>query len=104
MAQRIFKAQIKPVNCTIQSDVDRLVTKEGLSLTPSRIKELTDRGIAVSLPNSQNFIAPSESAARSWDIDPMFKRDATMCSMWEQEQSAKQKVLNAHKKDKQIYG
>lgn len=102
MAKRIFKAQIKPCNCTLCADIDRLTTKEGLSLTPQRVKELTDRGIAVSLPNSQNFIAPSES--KSWDIDPMFKRDANMCDLWEQEQLAKKRVMNAHKKDKQLYG
>lgn len=102
MAKRYLRAQIKSCDCTY-CESDRLVTKEGLSLTPARIKEMTDRGISVSLPNSQNFVNPTD-ATSSWFVEPMFKRDATMVSMWEQEQLSKQKILRAQKNDKLIYG
>lgn len=102
MAKRILKAQIKPCTCTICADTDKLITKEGLSLTPAKVKELTDRGIAVNLPNANNFLQPEKGS--SWFVEPMFRRDANMCSVWEQEQAAKAKVVGAHKRDKQLYG
>lgn len=103
MAKRILKAQMRPVNCNLREDIDRLQTKPGLALTPGAIKELTDKGIAVSLPNQNQFLAPT-SATTSWDIEPEFKRDATLASTWEAEQLATQKVMRAHRKDKQIFG
>ncbi|UCS96028.1 MAG: hypothetical protein [Microviridae sp.] len=102
MAKRIFKAQVRPCKCTLCADIDRLQTKEGLALTPSHVKELTDKGIAVNLPNANGFFS-SESKS-DWFVEPQFRRDANMASLWEQEQSAKSKVVNAHKKDKQKYG
>lgn len=104
MANRKLTAQLRPCSCTFQEDHDHLVTKEGLSLTPSKVKELTDKGVAVSLPNSQNFLSPSEQGARSWDVEPQFQRDANMAALWEQEQLSKRKVINAHKNDRKVYG
>lgn len=102
MAKRIFKAQLNPCACLHDSLVDHICTKPGLSLTPGDIKALTDKGIAVSLPNAQNFLAPQEGA--SWNVEPQFRRDATMCSVWETEKLSQRKVMKAQKADIQIYG
>nr|DAH63224.1 MAG TPA: hypothetical protein [Bacteriophage sp.] len=101
MAKRILKAQLRPCNCTLCDSKDMIQTKEGLALTPSRVKELTDRGIAVSLPNLNNFLQPESGS--SWFVEPMFKRDANMCDIWEKEQLAKQRVVSAHKNDKKKF-
>lgn len=102
MAKRILQPQLRPCSCTFCEDRDHLVTKEGLALTPSKIQELTDKGIAVSLPNANNFLSPQDGA--SWNVEPQFTRDANMASLWETEQLAKRKVVNAHKRDKKQYG
>ena len=102
MAKRIFKAQLNPCTCVHNVLVDHICTKPGLALTPSDIKALTDKGIAVSLPNAQNFLAPQEGA--SWHVEPQFRRDATMCSVWETEKLSQRKVMKAQKTDIQIYG
>lgn len=102
MAKRVFKSQLKPCKCVCYPDIDKLVTKPGLALTPMDIKNLTDKGIAVSLPNAQNFLSPVEGS--SWTVEPEFRRDATMCSLWETEKLAQKRVMQARKKDIQIYG
>jgi hypothetical protein len=102
MAKRVFKAQLRPCNCVHNSEFDHLVTKPGLALTPSDIKNLTDKGVAVSLPNAQNFLAPSEGS--TWHIEPEFRRDATMASVWETEKLAQKRVMKAKKTDIQVYG
>lgn len=102
MAKRVFKPQLKPCKCVCHSDVDRLVTKPGLALTPMDIKNLTDKGVAVSLPNAQNFLNPTEGS--SWTVEPEFRRDATICSVWETEKLAQKRVMQARKKDIQTYG
>lgn len=102
MAKREFKAQLKPCKCVCNPEFDHIVTKPGLALTPSDIKNLTDKGIAVSLPNAQNFLAPSEGS--SWNIEPAFRRDATMASVWETEKLSQKRVMKARKTDVQLYG
>lgn len=102
MAKRIFKAQLKPCTCVHNPLIDHICTKPGLALTPSDIKALTDKGIAVSLPNAQNFLAPQEGA--SWSVEPQFRRDATMCSVWETEKLSQRRVMKAKKTDVQLYG
>ena len=103
MAKRIMKAQIKPVTCKLQIGVDYEITKPNLALTPQNIKDLTDRGIAVNLPNEKQFLeGDSISSAKSWDVEPVFKAD--MCELWELEQVSKNKVLKAHKIDKRKFG
>ena len=105
MAKRIFLAQVKPVTCKIVIGVDYEITKPNLSLTPQNIKDLTDRGIAVNLPNEKQFLeGDSISTAKSWDIEPVFKRGSDMCQLWELEQVSKNKVLKAHKVDKRKFG
>ena len=82
MAQRKLIVQVRPVNCKVVGDLE-LVTKPGLAMTPKQVQELTDRGIAVSLPNEKSFLDGAPSSTGDWSIDPIFRRDADMCSMWE---------------------
>ena len=41
-------------------------------MTPKQVQELTDRGIAVSLPNEKSFLDGSPSSPTDWSIDPIF--------------------------------
>ena len=59
----------------------------------------------INLPNEKQFLeGDSISSAKSWDIEPVFKRSADMCELWELEQVSKNKVLKAHKIDKRKFG
>jgi hypothetical protein len=102
MANRVLSAQLRPVSCKVDVRRDMEVTKPGLAVTPTQIKELTDRGIAVNLPNANQFLEGNSSG--SWEVDPVFKRNADMCELWEIEQTAKNKIIKAHKVDKKRFG
>lgn len=103
MARRILKAQLRPVNCKLAGN-DVLVTKPGLSMTPSQVKELTDRGIAVSLPNEKQFLDGQNLPTSDWSVDPVFKRSTDMCELWELEKDTQNKLIGAHKADKKKFG
>lgn len=101
MAKRKFVAQLNPVNCKVVDSLE-LVTKPGLAMTPKQVRELTDRGIAVSLPNEKSFLDGSSSKT-DWSIDPIFRRDADMCSMWELSRDCQGRILKAQKADKKAH-
>ena len=104
MAKRILKAQIRPISCRL-SESDNLVTKPNLAMTPSQVKELTDKGIAVSLPNEKQFLdGTTYSGSTDWSVDPVFKRSVDMCQLWELEKSTQGKLIRAHRLDKQKFG
>lgn len=103
MAQRKLIPQIHSVNCQCCGDLE-LVTKQGLAMTPKQVQELTDRGIAVSLPNEKLFLDGQSKSSTSWDVDPIFRRSADMCSIWELSRDCQGKILSAHKADKKRFG
>lgn len=102
MAQRKLIPQIHSINCKCRGDLE-LVTKPGLAMTPKQVQELTDRGIAVSLPNEKSFLDGSSSSKTDWSIDPIFRRDADMCSMWELSRDCQGRILKAQKADKKAH-
>ena len=102
MAKRKRSAQGNPVNCKVVDSLE-LVTKPGLSMTPKQVQELTNRGIAVSLPNEKLFLDGSSSSRTDWSIDPIFRRDADMCSMWELSRDCQGRILKAQKADKKAH-
>ena len=100
MAKRKLVAQLNPVNCKVVDSLE-LVTKPNLAMTPKQVQELTDRGIAVSLPNEKTFL--DGSSKTDWSIDPIFRRDADMCSMWELSRDCQGRILKAQKADKKAH-
>lgn len=100
MATRTFDKNVKTCSCSL-CEQDKIVTKPHLAMTPQQMKELTDKGIAVSLPNA-SFL--DGEGSRGWDIEPMFKRDTDMNTAWELEQVSKSKIIKAHKLDKKKFG
>lgn len=101
MAKRVISPVLKSCACTINPYKDREITKPHLAMTPQQVKELTDRGIAVSLPNGQFLDGESNDG---WSIDPVFKRDADLPSTWELETLSRSKLIRAHRADKKKFG
>lgn len=101
MAKRKLVAQLNLVNCKVVDSLE-LVTKPNLAITPKQVQELTNRGIAVSLPNEKLFLDGSSSGT-DWSIDPIFRRDADMCSMWELSRDCQGRILKAQKADKKAH-
>lgn len=73
-----------------------------LAVTPADIERLAKQGIPVSVPNANSFL-PSDPS-EGWNVPPEFRSDIDRNTAWELEQSARAKVLNAHKREKQLYG
>lgn len=104
MALRKIFAQVKPVTCKRDERIDVLCTKPGLAMTPSQVKELTDKGIAVSLPNEKQFFDGQNPRQSDWHVDPIFKRSVDMCEVWELEKTSQNKLLKAQRVDKKKFG
>lgn len=77
--------------------------QSGLALTPRDIKQMTERGLAVSTPNLQVF-NDSEAFTDSWFIEPQFRRGCDMNTAWETTQVVQSNLINVHKSDKKRYG
>lgn len=73
-----------------------------MAVTPADIERLAKQGIPVSVPNANSFL-PSDPS-EGWSVPPEFQSDMDRNTAWELEQSARAKVLNAHKREKQLYG
>lgn len=76
------------------------VVQSGLSITPSDIEKLARQGVAVSVPNADNFLYNNEVG---WEVDPVYKRDSDRNSMWEASQIAKARIMRARKRDVERY-
>lgn len=101
MAKRVLNSEIGTCRCVVDEYKDKEITKPHLAMTPQQVKELTDRGIAVSLPNGQFLDGESNEG---WSIDPAFKRDADLPSTWELETLSRSKLIRAHRADKKKFG
>lgn len=87
--------------CKHCANVDHDIVIPDLALTPTQVKEMTDRGIAVSLPNAQFY---EDQKAGDWHVEPMFRRSMSREELWETEQSSRKRLIAAHKSDKRKYG
>lgn len=83
--------------CVLRRHSGDIPVQSGLALTPRRVKELTDRGVAVTTSNSEGiFDAPKASS--DWSMDSMYQRGTDRCSLWEKSRLAKAKILSARDK------
>lgn len=102
MANRSLKdREYKTATCNIYDKYEKPV-QGGLALTPQKVKELTDKGLAVSTPNQGFNDDPQFSD--SWFIEPQFRRGCDMNTAWEISQFTQSKLVNAHKSDKRKFG
>lgn len=96
MPRQIFNPN---VTCTcifdLATDFER--TKPNLAITPAQVKELADRGIAVSNQNVQ-FI--STGGDNSWFVEPQFRREMDMATAWQMEKQSVRKSMQALREKK----
>lgn len=71
--------------------------QSGLALTPAKVKELAEKGIAVSTANSDGLFDASPDFG-NYKMDDMYESGMTREELWERSQMAKKKVFFA--KDK----
>lgn len=102
MAQRKFITPTRFATCQTSSHPFFPVTQEGLALTPTQVKSLTDRGIAVSTQTAS--YADSETLDNGMFVEPMFRRSVDINDLWNMEQESRTRVIQGIKKDKQTYG
>lgn len=69
----------------------------GLALTPSRIQELTSKGIAVSTSDAEP-VYDSSSVPSDYSMDPVYERGMDRNTLWERSALSKQRLLSS--KDK----
>lgn len=86
---------------TSRKDID-IDVQDGLALTPARVRQLTEKGIAVSMPagNSEGLYDSSESPS-DYSIDLMYERGMTREELWERSQVSKQNIMNARNRKKE---
>lgn len=100
MAKRTFSIPEQFATCTYSNEFWR--TKEGLTMTPSQVKDLAEKGISVTtkLPND----APSENPEQGFFVEPMFRRSVDTNDLWEMEQNARKKLGRINKQNIETYG
>lgn len=102
MAKRILNAgNYVTATCNKYDEFEKPV-QAGLALTPQKVKELTERGIAVSTPN-QGYSDGSESAGSPF-VEPQYRRGCDMNTAWEISRRVTSKLVNVHKSDKRKFG
>lgn len=87
---------------TSRTSID-IPVNDGLALTPARVRQLTEKGIAVSLPasNGEGIFDSSDNPA-DYSLDSMYERSMTREELWERSQVAKQNIMNARNRKKEV--
>lgn len=96
------KLNSKP--CEFVEDHDPCMSvKQHLSMSPSEIARMSERGIPVSSQNMDSFFYDgTDDVYQSVPIERVRGVDAA--DVWEAQQSARKKMLSAQKRDIDLYG
>lgn len=84
--------------CNCDYTVVDIPVQSGLALTPAKVKELTDKGIAVSTPMASPSDYDGSSRPGDFTLDPMYSVDSDRNTLWEMSQTARQRILKARSK------
>lgn len=84
--------------CNVLNSHESAVQSD-LALTPRRVRELSERGVPVSVGNL-NIPATEETAY----LDPQFRRGCDLNTAWEISRRVSSGLIDAHKRDKKLYG
>lgn len=103
MATRRLNAGTSKLATCNKYDKYEKPVQSGLALTPAMVKQMTDRGLAVSTPNMQ-MMNDDVAFADSWFIEPQFRRGCDMNTAWEISQQVQGNLIDVHKTDKKRYG
>lgn len=94
---RNTKPQFRLCECNFNVNTDYERTKPGLAITPSQIKEMSDRGIPVSPMNTQFIDVHGDG---SWQVEPQFQREMDMATAWSLEKKSQREALKAMRQKK----
>ena len=97
--QRVEVFASTPMN---KYNVGENPVQSGLSLTPSDIEKLSNKGVAVSTPSADMFQFDSDSGT-GFEIRPEYLRDSDRNSMWELSKRSKNSILKAYRRDQSKY-
>lgn len=102
MAKRKMIATNEFAYCPLSDDNQFPITIPGQAMTPSDIKSLADRGIAVSTQMSNTTSA--EIIDEGFFVDPIYRRDSDANTLWNLERTTRARFAEAQRKDKYRYG
>lgn len=100
MFSRIKESQCARTAHIIDNGFEKTVS--GLALTPSQISKMSEKGLAVSAQISQTFVDGVSNP--SFDIPVEERRGVDPVDVWDASQTSRKRIIDAHKKDKQLYG
>lgn len=83
-------------------NVGESAVQSGLSLTPSDIERLANKGVAVSTPSADMFQFDSDGGS-GFEIRPEYLRDSDRNSMWELSRRSRNNIMKAYKRDQSKY-
>lgn len=97
ISQRNNKLTYEPNNKAFEQ------TKQGLSMSPADVARCASRGIAVtSQINDSLFFDGTDNP--SFELPLEMQRGVDVADVWQAQQSARKRVLDAAKRDKELYG
>lgn len=84
-------------HCSELSATDKPV-QHNLAMTPAKVRELTAKGIAVTLsaPKPGQFTDSDKNPGM--DIDPIYTRDMDQNTLWENSEVSRHKILRSRDK------
>lgn len=89
--------------CHVTDDNAFQKTENNLAVTPSEIKELTNRGIPVNSTNASMFLEGTTSQG-GFGLSADEVRGADIADVWNASRDAQERLIKAHKNDVQLYG
>lgn len=89
--------------CHVTDDNAFQKTQNNLAVTPSEIKELTNRGIPVNTTNASMFIEGTSSQG-GFCLAADEIRGADIADVWNASRDAQERLVKAHKNDVKLYG
>lgn len=95
MSRKLTKG-FRSCECKFDPSRDYMDVIPDASMSPTQLKELADRGIAISNANLEINI----DGKNTWSVPPAFKKGMDMATAWNQEQTAKRLVKSSINKDK----
>lgn len=97
MANRRLQNNNELCDCSVYRNCDKPV-QTGLAMTPARVRELTAKGIAVTLsaPDPNSFSGSSDRG--DFSVDPLYQRGMDQNTLWERSETSRRNILKGRDK------
>lgn len=90
--------------CSIQRRFDEQGVQENLAVSPAQMRDMNEKGIAISTQNLPESYFIDGNGENSFFIPITERRGVDSCMMWEEEQTIKKKMRKARNSDISKYG